>query len=187
MILNVDYNRRIWTGLSGDDWGDVPIQEGDVVYLMDVNQCWVFGELQAYQLPDLGGGGGGGSGYTLQLYAQGSYTRTTSAGTMTIPISIGDSDAVKEACVVVDIPLNSTNQGLYALRYYHSNFDAAEFVSSPSAVRVRKSDNTETYVQSYPNAISITTSEISLAVQNTTYNWKANTYTWKLYKEVVLS
>lgn len=58
MVLKTDYDRQLWTGLSTDDWGDVPIHEGDVAYLMDLGECYVFGENQVYQLPDLGGGGG---------------------------------------------------------------------------------------------------------------------------------
>lgn len=59
MVLKTDYDRQLWTGLSTDDWGDVPVHEGDVVYLMDLSECYIFGESQVYQLPDLGGGGGG--------------------------------------------------------------------------------------------------------------------------------
>ena len=58
MILQTDYTRRIWTGLTTDDWGDADLREGDVIYLMDASECYVGGEGQMYQLPDLGGGGG---------------------------------------------------------------------------------------------------------------------------------
>ena len=59
MVLKTDYDRQLWTGLSSDDWSDVPLVEGDVIYIMDLSQCWICGESNMYQLPDLGGGGGG--------------------------------------------------------------------------------------------------------------------------------
>lgn len=65
MILQTDYTRRIWTGLTTDDWGEADLREGDVIYLMDASECYVGGEGMMYQLPDLGGGGGGGYNHTL--------------------------------------------------------------------------------------------------------------------------
>ena len=59
MVLKTDYDRQLWTGLSTDDWSDVPLAEGDVIYIMDLSECWICGENNMYQLPDLGGGGGG--------------------------------------------------------------------------------------------------------------------------------
>lgn len=58
MHLLTDYERQIWTGLAADDWGTVEISAGDVVYLMDLSQCWIFDGSAMHQLPDLGGGGG---------------------------------------------------------------------------------------------------------------------------------
>lgn len=73
MIQQTDYTRRIWTGLTTDDWGDVNLQEGDVIYLMDASQCWVAGENNMYQLPDLGGGGGGSTIVSKTITANGTY------------------------------------------------------------------------------------------------------------------
>ena len=59
MILNTDYERQIYVGLSTDDWGDISPNEGDVVYIMDQSRCYIFDGSTMQQLPDLGGGGGG--------------------------------------------------------------------------------------------------------------------------------
>lgn len=83
MILQTDYTRRFWTGLTTDDWGQADLQEGDVIYLMDVSECYVCGEGMMYQLPDLGGGGGS----SPVLLASGTYTQTASASGVNIPVS----------------------------------------------------------------------------------------------------
>ena len=59
MILNTDYERQIYVGLSTDDWGDFSPNEGGVVYLMDQSKCYIFDGSTMQELPDLGGGGGG--------------------------------------------------------------------------------------------------------------------------------
>ena len=56
--MNVDYTRQLYTGLSTDDWGSVEVNVGDVVYIMDKSECWIFDGSTMHQLPDLGGGGG---------------------------------------------------------------------------------------------------------------------------------
>lgn len=56
--MNVDYTRQLFTGLSTDDWGDVEFNAGDVAYIMDLSECWIFDGSTMQQLPDLGGGGG---------------------------------------------------------------------------------------------------------------------------------
>ena len=57
--MNVDYTRQIYTGLSTDSWGGIEFNAGDVVYIMDHSECWIFDGSTMHQLPDLGGGGGG--------------------------------------------------------------------------------------------------------------------------------
>lgn len=88
MVLNIDYERQIYVGLSTDDWGDFSPNEGDVVYLMDQSKCYIFDGSTMQQLPDLGGGGGGGMPAAMPVMASGSYTQTSqSTATVTIPIT----------------------------------------------------------------------------------------------------
>lgn len=84
--MNVDYTRQIYTGLSTDDWGEIEFNAGDVVYIMDQSQCWIFDGSTMQQLPDLGGGGGG----SYRLLGSGTYTQTASLGNnnLVIPISV---------------------------------------------------------------------------------------------------
>lgn len=78
MILNTDYERQIYVGLSTDDWGDVSINEGAVVYLMDQSKCFMFDGSTMHELPDLGGGGGGGDAIVFKSVAVTAINDTTS-------------------------------------------------------------------------------------------------------------
>ena len=84
--MNVDYTRQIYTGLSTDDWGEIEFNAGDVVYIMDQSQCWIFDGSTMQQLPDLGGGGGGGDTPLVKL-ASGDYTVTATSWSATIPVA----------------------------------------------------------------------------------------------------
>ena len=185
MILQTDYTRRIWTGLTTDDWGEANLQEGDVIYLMDASECYVGGEGMMYQLPDLGGGGGGG--YKKVLLATGTYTSTASVTTLTFPINTIDSTLVKMASVVVTTPIASTAQGYAAFTYYSSDSDPDQFPANNvhlSAVRARKADDSYVYLKSYPSAMGVTDTTITTQIQDGSYQWKANTYEYNIYQEV---
>lgn len=99
MHLTTDYIRQLWTGLSTDDWGDVEFTAGDVAYIMDQSECWIFDGSSMYQLPDLGGGGGGSTVIYpyIQIYNNKSTNASFSANFVTGGFLASDPDLCANA------------------------------------------------------------------------------------------
>ena len=189
MILQTDYTRRIWTGLTTDDWGDADLREGDVIYLMDASECWVGGEGMMYQLPDMGGGGGSPE---LKKLAFGDYTVTATAPTINIPVApVGRVDVMQYLKNSVESGVNQIYSAIRQLTppavddvtsylISVSNFVVcSQYTNSGTRLWNGADSNGASMIQ-YAGTPSAMTSLI-MKRQSSVYVIKPDTYHWELW------
>lgn len=185
--MNVDYTRQIYTGLSTDDWGEIEFNSGDVVYIMDQSQCWIFDGSTMQQLPDLGGGGGGGAG-DWQLLASGTYTLAADQNSLlTISAPLTTPGTVKRVYVVNKAASHkSTGQWISLVRYYDNPdvMDDYSMSAPATAAMLTSGGDTRWYARITGNInvpIWYTSDTISCPRYDSTTKWYAGDYDWYIW------
>ena len=149
MILQTDYTRRIWTGLTTDNWGEANLQEGDVIYLMDVSECYVGGEGQMYQLPDLGGGGAP-STWKVTINNGASFTVNAVGAYMDDLSGVGNRGLYANTSKTFDIPIWAGSSGGsygYQLQLRYSNNKTTTIAAAPNNEFVVSDEFTQTTIR----------------------------------------
>jgi len=192
MILNTDYTRQLYVGLSSDDWSDFSPNEGDVVYLMDQSKCYIFDGSTMQELPDLGGGGGGGSGdIPLTMLYSGDYVLASTATSINIPVPGDglDSTRYRSFFIVRDSNYSGTAIQSSACTYLYYPEDQIALTNTRKWARTqtRSSDDTRHYYYGdstgAENIWFNYTPELQLHVSqySSNYNLRAGTYHWYVW------
>ena len=124
-------------------------------------------------------GGGGGAQWTLT--ASGSFTKTTAAGGVTIPVTY--TGKPKLMILTTPTPLSATAQAIYAAKYIHwsnDSIDPTTLINGLAISYYKKADNSEAASALLPNNFTLG-DNIYCAQISGTYKWQQNTYRWYLY------